>query len=78
MIQRVACVVLELLHREVGRPQLALLTSSVRITTNSDSDPLTLERCIDDMLDFGSRYINIEATIGRGFCLAAGCQLPES
>jgi hypothetical protein len=78
MIQRVACVVLELLHREVGRAHLALLTSSVRITTTSGADPLTLEKCIDDMLNFGSRYINIEAAVGSGFCLAVGCQLPES
>lgn len=78
MVQRVACVVLELLYREVGRPLLPLLISSVRIATTLDADPQPLQKSIEDMLDFGSRYINIEAAIGRGFCFAAGCQLPES
>lgn len=77
MVQRMSCVVLELLFREIGQPVLPILTSTVRITSN-DTDAINLENCINDMLNCGSRYINIEAAIGRGFCLAAGCRVPES
>lgn len=78
MLQRIACVVLELLYREVGQPLLAMLTSTLSITRPANANPLSLDKCIDDILNFGSRYINIETAIGRGFGLAAGCQLPKS
>jgi hypothetical protein len=33
---------------------------------------------VETMLDFGSRYKNMEVTLGRGICLVLGCELPES
>jgi hypothetical protein len=77
MAQRMACIVLEEMCKELGRPLLIALATAVRITT-AENSPINIEKYVDDMLNFGSRYINIEATMGRGVCLILGCELPES
>lgn len=77
MAQRMACIVLEEIRKEVGRPQLMALASTVQNST-PEHLPTSVEKCIDDMLNLGSRYINIEGAMGRGICLVLGCDLPES
>jgi hypothetical protein len=72
-----ACIILEEMCREFGRPRLTALATTVQIST-AENCPIDIEKHIDDMLNLGSRYINIETTMGRGICLILGCELPES
>lgn len=77
MAQRMACIVLEEMCRELGRPALTALAATVHVGM-AQSFTVDIEKYVDDMLNLGSRYINIEATLGRGICLVLGCELPES
>jgi len=72
-----ACIVLEQMCREVGRPRLTALATTVHFGM-TENFPINIDKHIDDMLNLGSRYINIECTMGRGICLLLGCNLPES
>ena len=72
-----ACIVLEQMCREVGRPRLTALATTVHVGM-TENFPINIDKHIDDMLNLGSRYINIECTMGRGICLLLGCNLPES
>jgi hypothetical protein len=71
------CIVLEGMCKELGRPILIALATAVRITT-AENSPINIEKYVDDMPNLGSRYINIEATVGCVICLILGCELPES
>jgi hypothetical protein len=78
MAQRMACIVLVEIHREMGRPSVTDLARTVQMNDPAGLPPLDVEKTLDAMLDHGSRYKNIEAALGKGICMVLGCYLPES
>lgn len=78
MAQRMACMVLVEVHREMGRPLVTDLARTVQMNDPVGLPPLDVEKTLNAMLDHGSRYKNIETTLGKGICLVLGCSLPES
>ena len=72
-----ACIVLELMYRELGRPPLSVFASAIQIDMVGGA-PVAVEKHVGDMLSHGSRYLNIEANLGHGICFVLGCDLPET
>lgn len=65
------------MFRELGRPQVATFAAAVRIGRAGDP-PGAIQKYVEEMLDRGSRYLNIEAKLGSGICFVLGCSLPET
>lgn len=72
-----ACIVLELMYRELDRPVVGSFTSAVQIGMAGGA-PVAVQKHVEDMLNHGSRYLNIEANLGHGICFVLGCDLPET
>jgi hypothetical protein len=72
-----ACIVLELMYRELGRPPVSAFASAIQIDMVGGA-PVAVEKHVGEMLSHGSRYLNIEANLGHGICFVLGCDLPET
>lgn len=78
MAQRMACIVLVEIHKEMDRPSVADLARTVEMKNPAGLMFPDVEKTVDAMLDHASRYKNIEAALGKGVCLVLGCHLSES
>ena len=72
-----ACIVLELMYRELDRPQVTAFVSAIQIGM-AGGTPVGIQKHVEEMLNRGSRYLNIEANMGVGICFVLGCDLPET
>lgn len=74
MAQRMACIALVELDKELDQRSFDSIARAIgQRYTGKD-----VQKTVEAMLDFGSRYKNLEASLGKGICFILGCDLPES
>lgn len=78
MKQRLACLVLVEIRDSMHRPPIPTTAEMLRRESIILCDQESAIKMIEDMLDAGHRYQNLEAKIHPGICLALGKASPES
>lgn len=65
------------MYRELDRPPVSDFIALIHISVVGGA-AVAVQKHVEDMLNRGSRYLNIEANMGRGICFILGCALPET
>jgi hypothetical protein len=77
LAQRMACIILGLTYRELDRPSITSFTSAIYIGMARGASA-SIQKSVENMLNHGSRYLNIETNLGYSICFVLEGDLPES
>lgn len=78
MMRRCACILLVEFQKLFQCSWDRDCTNDVRAIDNLDKSPQNIEREVKYMISCGSRYINLETSLGPGSSLLLGLDIAES